>query len=47
VCALALTLAAAPAFAQVGQGLSGPHYNLSVIGVAQAKNVDMTDCVIT
>jgi len=43
VCALALTLAAAPAFAQVGKGLSGPHYNLSIIGVSQPKNTDMTD----
>jgi hypothetical protein len=43
LCALALTLAAAPAFAQVGKGLSGPHYNLSVIGVSQPKNTDMTN----
>jgi hypothetical protein len=32
------------AFAQVGQGLSGPHYNLNIIGVPQDKTVpDMTD----
>jgi hypothetical protein len=31
------------AFAQVGQGLSGPHYNLNIIGVPQDKTVpDMT-----
>jgi hypothetical protein len=42
-CVLALTLAAAPAFAQVGQGLSGPHYNLTIIGVSNPKKVDMTD----
>jgi hypothetical protein len=34
---------AAPAFAQVGQGLSGPHYNLNFIGVPKDKTVpDMT-----
>jgi hypothetical protein len=42
-CVLALTLAATPAFAQVGQGLSGPHYNLTVIGVSHPKTVDMTN----
>ena len=47
---LTLTLAviigltvALPAFAQVGQGLSGPHYNLNIIGVAKGKNPDMTN----
>lgn len=39
---LGLTIAV-PAFAQVGQGLSGPHYNLNIIGVPQDKTVpDMT-----
>ena len=34
---------AVPAFAQVGQGLSGPHYNLNFIGVPKDKTVpDMT-----
>jgi len=32
-----------PAFAQVGQGLNGPHYNLNFIGVPRDKTVpDMT-----
>src|SRR6266511_1585798 len=32
-----------PAFAQVGKGLSGPHYNLNFIGVPKDKTVpDMT-----
>jgi hypothetical protein len=43
---LAVVLAvvfAVPAFAQVGQGLSGPHYNLNFIGVPKDKTVpDMT-----
>jgi hypothetical protein len=30
---------ALPAFAQVGQGLSGPHYNLNFIGVPKNKTV--------
>ena len=34
---------AIPSFAQVGQGLSGPHYNLNIIGVANPKTADMTD----
>lgn len=29
--------------AQVGKGLSGPHYNLNVIGVPKDKSADMTD----
>ena len=43
---LAIFLASAltaPAFAQVGKGLSGPHYNLNIIGVPKDKNVDMTN----
>lgn len=31
-----------PSFAQVGKGLSGPHYNLNIIGVPHDKLVDMT-----
>jgi hypothetical protein len=42
-CTLALTFIATPVFAQVGQGLSGPHYNLTIIGVSNPKKVDMTD----
>jgi hypothetical protein len=34
---------AVPMFAQVGQGLSGPHYNLNIIGVSKGKTVDMTN----
>jgi len=30
-----------PATAQVGKGLSGPHYNLNIIGVPKDKNPDM------
>jgi len=37
-----LTLAA-PTFAQVGQGLSGPHYNLNIIGVKNPKTTPMDD----
>ena len=39
-----LTLAfVAPAIAQVGQGLSGPHYNLNFVGVPKDKTIpDMT-----
>ena len=29
--------------AQVGKGLSGPHYNLNIIGVPKGKNPDMTN----
>jgi len=32
----------APASAQVGQGLHGPHYNLNIIGVPKGKTADMT-----
>ena len=35
-------LVAAPASAQVGQGLSGPHYNLTIIGVSKDKTALMT-----
>jgi hypothetical protein len=31
------------AAAQVGKGLSGPHYNLNIIGVPKGKNPDMTN----
>ena len=34
---------ATPLFAQVGKGLSGPHYNLNIIGVPKDKTVDMTN----
>ena len=37
------TAIAAPAFAQVGKGLSGPHYNLNIIGVPKDKKVDMNN----
>ena len=40
---LSLTLIATSAFAQVGQGLSGPHYNLTIIGVSHPKTTNMTD----
>jgi hypothetical protein len=39
---LGLILAAAPSYAQVGKGLSGPHYNLTIIGVPHNKTADMT-----
>src|SRR5262245_6031662 len=32
-----------PAAAQVGKGLSGPHYNMNIIGVPKGKNPDMTN----
>ncbi len=32
-----------PVAAQVGKGLSGPHYNLNIIGVPKGKNPDMTN----
>ena len=35
-------LVAMPAAAQVGKGLSGPHYNLNIIGVPKDKTADMT-----
>jgi len=41
--AVILTLVASPAFAQVGKGLSGAHWNLNIIGVPKDKTVpDMT-----
>jgi hypothetical protein len=40
---LALTFVAASAYAQVGKGLSGPHYNLTIIGVSNPKTTDMDD----
>lgn len=43
--ALALLIAPlgfAPADAQVGKGLHGPHYNLNIIGVPKGKSADMT-----
>lgn len=41
ISALAMAM---PALSQVGQGLSGPHYNLNIIGVPKDKTVpDMTD----
>lgn len=39
---VSLTLIATSAFAQVGQGLSGPHYNLTIIGVSNPKTANMT-----
>lgn len=38
----ALTIAV-PAFAQVGRGLSGPHYNLNIIGVPHDKTAPMNN----
>ena len=38
IVALAIALSV-PAFGQVGQGLSGPHYNLNIIGVPNDKTV--------
>lgn len=32
-----------PAAAQTGKGLSGPHYNLNIIGVPKGKTADMTN----
>jgi hypothetical protein len=43
VVAVALGLTGTPAFAQVGQGLSGPHYELNIIGVPRNKTADMTN----
>jgi len=40
---LALVLAITPAMAQVGQGLSGPHYQINVIGVPKDKKVDLSN----
>lgn len=38
-----MLLVAGSAFAQVGKGLSGPHFNLNIIGVPHDKVADMTD----
>lgn len=40
---LGLALIAVPVYAQVGQGLSGPHYNLTIIGVDNPKKTPMDD----
>lgn len=41
---IVLLALAMPGFAGVGQGLSGPHYNLNIIGVSRDKTVpDMQD----
>src|SRR5215831_15059310 len=37
------TFSPRPATAQVGKGLSGPHYNLNIIGVPKGKTADMTN----
>ena len=38
-----LVLGVTPAPAQVGKGLSGPHYELNIIGVPKNKTVPLTD----
>lgn len=43
VIAVAIGVEAAPASAQVGKGLSGPHYELNIIGVPKGKSATMTD----
>lgn len=40
---LLLGVGVAPALAQVGKGLSGPHFELNIIGVPHDKTADMTD----
>lgn len=40
---LVVVLLATSAFAQVGKGLSGPHYNLNIIGVPHDKTAAMDD----
>lgn len=40
---IASLLVIASVNAQVGKGLSGPHYNLNIIGVPKDKTVDMKD----
>jgi hypothetical protein len=37
------TFSPRPAAAQTGKGLSGPHYNLNIIGVPKGKKPDMTN----
>jgi hypothetical protein len=39
---IASLIVIAPVNAQVGKGLSGPHYNLNIIGVPKDKTADMT-----
>src|SRR5262249_59521890 len=44
ICILIFCFAVAvSSFAQVGKGLSGPHYNLNIIGVQKDKTADMTN----
>ena len=43
VIALVLGYGVTPASAQVGKGLSGPHYELNIIGVPKGKSAPMTD----
>ena len=38
-----LGLGSTPALAQVGKGLSGPHYELNIIGVPKNKTASLTD----
>ncbi len=40
---LVLGVGAAPVMAQVGKGLSGPHFELNIIGVPHGKTVAMTN----
>src|SRR5262245_8430033 len=40
---LALVLGLTPAMAQVGKGLSGPHFQINIIGVPKDKSVDMSN----
>lgn len=40
---LAFLLAITPAMAQVGKGLSGPHFQINIIGVPKDKKVDMSN----
>src|SRR5262245_57731055 len=40
---LAGEMGTVPAFAQVGRGLSGPHYNLNIIGVPHDKTALMNN----
>jgi hypothetical protein len=43
VIAVSFGFGATPASAQVGKGLSGPHYELNIIGVPKGKSAAMTD----
>lgn len=40
---VAFLLGITPAMAQVGKGLSGPHFQINIIGVPKDKKVDMTN----